>query len=127
MTGVTYNKLFPLQLWVLTIVLGPILLCIGGAVYDIGLLDNTKNLEVILLFIPFGLFFSLPTFLVVCLAYFLTQEKLPATFVRLLLIILAIIGVCVTFWLIEGSLAIPLSITYSLTVVISSLFLKVRK
>ena len=128
MTAMNSNRFFPLHFWLLTtIIVGPILLSLGSALYNSNYFDNSANIGVIFLYIPFGLFFSLPTFLIVWLTYSILGQKLPPILMKLLLISLAVIGVLVTFSLIGGSTANANSLVYSIAVVLSGLMLRLKK
>jgi hypothetical protein len=128
MERITSNRLFPLQLWLLTtVVVGPILLSMGNALSDSGYFKNSANIGVTFLFIPFGLFFSFPTFAIVWLTYSLMEKRLSPFLMKLLLMGVAIIGVIVTFSLIDGSMAKTYSLLYSASIGLSSLILRVTK
>jgi hypothetical protein len=125
MATVPNNRLFPFRLWLLTtIIVGPVLLGLGSAFYDSSYFNNSANLGVIFLFIPFGLAFSLPTFSVVWLAHSSLAGKLSPVLIKWLLVFLAVIGVFVTFSLIGGSVAKTYSLFYSAAVVVSGLILQ---
>jgi hypothetical protein len=124
MAVITKSKLFPVRLWLLTtIIVGPILLCFGSALYDSTYFNKSANLGIIFLFIPFGLFFSLPTFIVVSLTHSLLSEKIATILLKWLLICVAVIGVLVTFSLIGGYMAKTYSLFYSAAVIVSGLIL----
>jgi hypothetical protein len=125
MSTVSDHRLFPFRLWLLTtIIVGPILLSLGSTLYDSSYFNNSVNLGVIFLFIPFGLAFSLPTFMAVWLAHSSSARKLAPVLMKWLLIILAVIGVFVTFSLIGGSMAKTYSLFYAAAVVVSGLILR---
>ncbi|WP_116545489.1 hypothetical protein [Pontibacter virosus] len=119
------NKLYPIQLWLTTIILvAPLLMILAG------LVNNEWNMgfEVLLLFVFFGLAFSLPAFLV-CFAFYkiLTVKISSPILIKILLNLIIVGAVLITFALISGSLAFRLSIVYSASVVIASLFYSVKR
>ena len=125
MATVTNNRLFPFRLWLLTtVIVGPILLGLGSALYNSSHFNNPVNFSVILLFIPFGLAISLPTFMVVWLAHSSLIGKLSPVLLKWLLVFIAVIGVLVTFSLIGGSMAKTYSLFYSAAVVVAGLILQ---
>jgi hypothetical protein len=107
-----------------TMIVGPVLIGLEGALYDSRYFSNAANLGVIFLFIPFGMAFSLPTFMVVWLAHLSLAGIISPLLVKCLLIILAVVGVFVTFATIGGSMAKTYSLLYSIAVVVSGLILQ---
>lgn len=125
MATVPNNRLYPIRLWLLTtIIVGPILLGLGGALYDASYYKNSANIGVIFLFILFGLAFSLPTFMVVWLAHSSLEGRFSPVLLKWLLVILAVIGVFVTFSFIGGSMARTYSLFYAAAVIVSGLVLQ---
>jgi hypothetical protein len=124
----TNKKNLPVYLWLLTTcVVGPILLLLGSGLYDSNYLKNPINIGVVLLFIPFGMIFSLPTFLVVWLVHLIVGQTLTPILIKLLLISVSIAGIFITFLLIDGSMAMSYSWCYAISVVISGLILQVKQ
>lgn len=119
------NKLYPVQLWLTsTIVIAPLLLVV------IGLINDVKNsgLETIPLFMMFGLVLSIPVFLICLFAYrLLLQKDSSAILIKIVLAIITIVGVFITFIIISGSMAYMLSLVYSSSVIISSLFYRISE
>jgi hypothetical protein len=128
MATVHYNKLYALQLWLLTVLLvAPIVLGLTSMLNQANYLNNSANIGVIFLFAIMGLFFSLPTFLVVGLTYTLLHEKLSVVTIKLLVTVIAILGVFLTFWLIGGSMVKTYSLVYAGSILFANVFVKVRK
>ena len=125
MATVSTKRLFPVRLWLLTtIIVGPVLLCLASVLYDASFFNNAENLSVLFLFIPFGLAFSLPTFIVVWLVHFSLGGRYSPIIMKWLLIFLAIIGVFITFAIIGGSITGTYSLIYAGAVIISGLILR---
>ncbi|NTS44024.1 hypothetical protein HRG84_24310 [Flavisolibacter sp. BT320] len=125
MATVPNNRVYPFRLWLLTtIIVGPILLGLGSALYDTSYFKNSANVGVSFLFIPFGIAFSIPTFMVVWLAHSSLAGKLSPVLLKWLLIFLAVIGVFVTFSLIGGSMARTYCLFYAAAVIVSGLILQ---
>ena len=78
-------------------------------------------------FIGIGLILSSPV-LLLCFLFFTIFNKYNASFlvVKLTLITIGIIGVVVTFKLLGGTLSLPLTISYSIAIIISGFISRVR-
>jgi len=79
------------------------------------------------LFVTFGLFFALPTFI----QYILTFKRvikrgMSILTVKLILNMLAITGTVLTFLIVKGSMTELLIICYSSALIVGSLFYRVR-
>ena len=105
-------------------IVGPVLLGLGSTLYDTGYLRNSANIGVIFLFIPLGIAFSIPRFMVVWLIYSSLSGKFSPVLLKWLLVFLAVIGVFVTFSLIGGSMARTYSLIYAVAVIVSGLILQ---
>ncbi|ALJ01675.1 hypothetical protein DC20_21720 (plasmid) [Rufibacter tibetensis] len=118
------NKFYPIQLWLTTIVfVAPLTMILAGLVNE----EWNMGLEVLPLFIMFGLIFSLPSLLVCFAAYKILTVKISSPILIKILLNLIMVGaVLITFALISGSLAFRLSIIYSASIVIASLFYSVK-
>lgn len=120
------NKSYPVKLWLTTVVTGPLL----PAIYEVlrsSQKDAASYLHIYPLFFLFGLFYSIPTFLLSYLVYNSMIKRTQSSLAIKTLLNLAIIAaVFLTFWIIGGSMAPTLSIAYSAAAVISSLFYKAK-
>ena len=118
------NKFYPIQLWLTTIIfVAPLLIMLAGLVNE----EWNMGLEVLPLFIMFGLIFSLPSLLVCFAAYKIRTVKISSsTIIKILLNLMMVGAVLITFGLISGSLAFRLSIVYSASIAISSLFYSIK-
>ena len=119
------NLGYPIKHWLTSLIIGPTIMII----YDT--IDNSKLMidavGVYFLFVTFGLFFSLPTFILYALTYnsIIKTNKSNLT-IKTILNILGILGIVVTFSLIKGTLTMKASIFYSTALMIASLCFKVR-
>ena len=128
MAMIINNRLFPLHLWLLTTgIVGPILISLGSVLDDSTYFNNSANIGVIFLLIPFGLVFSIPTFLIVSLAHSSVAQKLTPLFMKLLIMSIAVAGVFISFSLIGGLMANTYSWYYASGVILSGLILRVKK
>ena len=120
------NRLFPLQLWLMTvIVVAPIIIIITNAIKESGFFKHPENIKFILALIVFGLFFSLPVFIISIISYkILLQKKLSSFQIKIILILICIIGVVVTFLIASRDFLVGTSY-YSISIVISSLFIRI--
>jgi len=123
------NKLYPLQLWLTTIVVvAPVLIFFGSMIFDPSFLRDPNSLGVILLFIAFGLGYSLPTFLVSIIVFDIIARRIKSPLViKMLLNFVSILGAFATFLIIGGSGAISGGLIYSTGIIISSLLFRVYK
>ncbi|MBC3541148.1 hypothetical protein ACFSC6_03130 [Rufibacter sediminis] len=117
------NNLFPLEIWVLVIVIvAPLLLVIVGCI------DQKLNvgIEFLVLFILFGAFFSLPALLISFLSFkFLVARTKSSFLVKVLFNLVVILTVITYFWIMSGSMAFMLSLIYSASVVLSTMMIPV--
>lgn len=83
--------------------------------------------ETYILFLIFGLFFSTPTYLLYSLIYwFLGQKNINKKYAKIILILFAIAGIIITFGSIGGSFGYKGTLIYSLSSIITGLFLKLN-
>ena len=120
------NKFYTLQSWLVSIiVVGPILMFLFNHSYHDDLFDIYDLLS---LSIVFGLIFSVPTFIVYHAFFkFLTKKLYPSLKIKVALNTVAIIGVFITFQIMNGSRATVGSAIYSGSIIIVSLIFKVYK
>lgn len=120
------NKNYPYLHWILTIVIGPFL----WIIYEILINgQNTESMfEVILAFIGVGLIFSLPVLVInVFLFHLLIKFNSSVFLIKFILLTIGVIGIFVTFQLIGGgTLASKLALTYSISLVITGLMLRLE-
>jgi Sec-independent protein secretion pathway component TatC len=116
---------YPIKHWLTSLVIGPTIMIIYDTIYNSKLMNDAVG--VYFLFVAFGLFFSLPTFILYALTYnsIIKTDKSNFT-IKTILIVLGILGIVVTFSLIKGTLTMKASIFYSIGLIIGSLFYKVR-
>jgi hypothetical protein len=118
------NKFYPIQLWLF---IGPILYVFYVILHS----GQGKDLEMFALypiFLIMGLVYSIPLFLIFYITFRLFVQKIPSTLaIKVFLNILLVIEVFITFKIISGSEALSLSISYSIAVIISSIFLRLGR
>ena len=112
--------------WFATILLSPI-------IFDISylFLENTNNIvglvEVYYITIIFGFLFSIPTYLVYSIAYYiLGKRNFNINLSKLILISLAIIGILISFYITFNNRQQEISIAYVFTSIVSGLFFKLN-
>ena len=114
------NRFYPLRLRLFTINITPVL-----SVFWNRLSNSNSNIEVILLFILFGLLFSAPTFMVVFLLYqSIRNSGLAVWILKSIIIVVAVIGMVVTLTMIGGSAMPALKWAYAISISIIGYFLK---
>lgn len=116
---------FPIKHWLTTLLVSPIFLIIYDSVVDTEFVFNEASIY--FLFITMGAVLSLPGLLI----YFLTHKhlqtsKLSDLQIRLILIAIAATMVAIAFWLIKGSLMIPMMLSYVTGVTISGWTYSIR-
>jgi len=117
------NRVYPLWLWVVTISITPL----GLFFWEILTTANTdgSDISIVMLFIPFGFFFSSPAFLVTFLLYqSIRKSTFPVWIVKALTIVIAIVSMIITLNIIDGSMIPTLKWAYGLTIVIAGMLLK---
>jgi len=126
------NNWFPLKIWVLTVVvIGPILYSI--LIYfskPVSLFPSNEIIIVLRTAILFGLLFSLPVFGIYFLLYkLLTSKNKSPFFIKVFLTAISILGMYITFFIMSAGSNINFYYTlpYPISVIISSLILKVYK
>ncbi|MBS1914697.1 MAG: hypothetical protein JST87_00335 [Bacteroidetes bacterium] len=73
------NKIFPLLVWLTSVVLvAPLLTLLAGIFTKSGFFNKPSDINLIFAFMAYGLLFSLPAFLVSLIVYFLLVKKMPA-------------------------------------------------
>jgi len=116
------NKSYPIIHWLISILIAPLLLfVIRGQ-------DVTVDLSFLPYYWLFGFVLSIPVFLIYWISYERLCKKIfSATTLKLTLDGICIIGIFITFTIMNGSLEFVLSTVYSVTVVVVSLFLKIQR
>ena len=121
------SNTYPYKHWLTTLAVGPLILIIQ----DIFFGNNNLNdsIGIYMLFLVFGLFFSLPAFAFYLLLFNLIIRKTNSTFIiKTVLSLTTIVGVFVTIKLIGGTMMTPkLASYYSVALIICSLFYKIKK
>ena len=121
------NRSYPYKHWLTTLVIAPFIPAIFSLFFkmDDGLVFSL--LEVYPISFLFSLFFSLPTVAVYYLVFYLLSKRIiNLTFVKILLIGIAVIGITITQLIIKGSLSFTIIYAYSIAAIISGLFWKLR-
>lgn len=120
-----WNYLF--KHWLFTLLLGPVVSQIIMYVNEVNPYKIVDLLSVYPLSLIFGLFFSIPTYILYgFLYYFLAKYNINLKFSKALLILLAVSGIIITTELIKGSMVLDIAISYSISSVITGLLLKLK-
>lgn len=118
--------IFPAKHWLTTLLISPIFLIIYDSVADTHFVFDEPSIY--MLFITMGAVFSLPGLLIYYLTYkHLITTELSNLQIRLSLIAVASAMAMIAFWLIQGSLMIPMMLSYLTGVAISGWFYPVRE
>jgi hypothetical protein len=112
--------------WLGTLLFGPII----AQIIEIFLNQNNKILdffEYYILFLLFGFLFSLPTYILYGILYWiLANKKIDYNHSKFILIIFANAGIIITFFLINGFSTYQGILSYCLASIITGLFLKLN-
>lgn len=123
------NYSYVIKLWLISVgVVSPIFLGMFTISNNSGDFRLNDSLGVIVLFIFFGLFFSIPT-LLLCLAVFwgLRKTRISNLYLKLVLDLISILGIYVTFYFIDmGAMMNAYFLIYAVSVVISSIIIPLR-
>lgn len=125
--------IYPIRHFLATLLIAPLI----SAIYAVGdfaedvapdIMETLRNIiETYPLFLVFGFAFALPVFILYYLSYnLLVKTSLPAIAIKLLLNTEAIAGLMITLKLIGGTFVPTAILFYSIAVIISSLFFKLR-
>jgi hypothetical protein len=119
------NRYYPYQNWILTIIFGPVLWMLFEIIIN-G--QNARSMfEGIFAFIALGIFYSSPS-LVISVLVFKLLIKVNSTLIiiKFILICLGVIGIVLTFIIIGGTLVLKLTLSYSISLIISSLIIRLE-
>ena len=123
-----FDQFYPTKVWLATIVmLAPVIIVIIELYRDANYLANNDNLKVLLLFIVFGIFFSLPALALTYISFSILANKNSSEYlIRILCAVVALLCTFMIFWFINGTAATKLALIYSTSVVIASFLFKVK-
>lgn len=118
--------LYPVKHWVTTLLLGPVLLMGYHPFTSSRIIRNAHG--IIVLFWGLGFVLSLPVFAMYLLAFkFIIKRKKSDLVIKTALGILGVVSIAVIFLLIiKGSTAMELTMSYSISLITSSLFLRIE-
>jgi hypothetical protein len=121
------NSAYPLKQWFSTLIIGPLMILTYYA-FGIPSEANVDVIEIYFLILAFGLFISLPVFLI---NVFVFRRMIKAgksnLAIRTTLNIIALTGTSAIFYFINGSAAFALTICYSASVILSSILFKIKR
>lgn len=120
------KKNYPFLLWITTIFLAPVLYLILLSIKS-GTKEGMDGLAYIMLFVIFGVFYSLPVPGIVYLLFLFLNKRLRSSIFLVIIIDVVTIGcTLVTFYLIGGTMMPELGLVYSAAVVLASLILQLK-
>jgi hypothetical protein len=117
---------YPVKVWLCSIcVVSPVIMFISSSFIDWHFVLDKEGIAIFLIF--FGLFLSLPTLAATYLAFLtLTRRKFSKIATRVWCCMVANVGVIVTFWILEGSMMLNLTLVYTLGTTLSFLIIRVK-
>src|SRR5687768_6704677 len=111
------NLGYPLRHWLTSLAIGPL---IAFTYETISYKVPNDAFGTYFLFVTFGLVFSLPIFILYVLTFNkLLQTKMSGWTIKIILDIVAVIGVIVTFSMIKGTMTLRASIFYSIAILLA--------
>jgi len=122
----TINKFYPFLVWATTLLIGPFLSATVESFY-FRVKEAFSDLTLVPIYWIFSLILSLPVLVIYCIIFYELGNKVAANKLRLILNIICIIGICITFTVIKGTMAVDFAIAYSISTIIASLFFRIMK
>jgi Sec-independent protein secretion pathway component TatC len=120
---------YPFRHWLTSLALGPLIIFIYALLFEPDYKFNSDMPGMYMLYVAFGLFFSLPVFIVYLLLFnLLIRMAKSMLLIKMALNLVTIIGVFMTIKLMgfsEVTLSLPL--IYSIAIIASSFFYKIKK
>ncbi len=114
-----------LKHWGGTLLLPAVFLTIYAGIESKDIIDN---LFLFPYFLIIAAIYSLPTLLVYILAfYLLNRYKVDLRLAKLILIIITVVGICVTSYLISKTMSLEFVITYCVSTTLCGVFFKFKK
>jgi Sec-independent protein secretion pathway component TatC len=121
------NNSYPFKHWFSTLIVSALVIL----AIDIISANNTLNdaVGIFVLFIIYGLFFSLPVFILYLILFSVLIRKINSEFmIKTILNATTICGVFITIKLIGGSMMTPkLALFYSVALIVCSFIFKIKK
>ena len=110
---------YPVQHWLLTILISPILLIVYDHLFDLGLVYDDE-VSLYLMMVYYGFVFSLPSVVFYYLLFLqLSKMAFPDKTVKSILLVVAVLLSAISLWLIGGSLMDSLMVVYGSGIVIA--------
>lgn len=121
------NKNYPFCVWLTTIGVTPLLFLIYALRQD-GFKHFAEDVSIVPLFAVVGLIFSLPTFAVYFCCFSVFVPRISSVILaKTILAVVAIIGIVITFRIIDGYIVVTMGALYSGCVIVSSALYKLLK
>ncbi len=123
------NNTYPFKHWMTSLALSPLIILSEAVVFSQNLQINSDTIGLYMLYVAFGLFFSLPVFIAYLLIFNLLMRTAKSTFlIKMTLNLIAVIGVFITIKLLGGTaMTTSVAVMYSMAIIASSFFYKIKK
>ncbi|MES2616279.1 MAG: hypothetical protein V4613_00265 [Bacteroidota bacterium] len=127
-----YNKSYPGKLWLATLTITPLLLLLEGVLLKgerVMFIEGLKDfLSTYVIFILFGLLYSIPLGIIVLVLYFtLIKRQVSVIRIKSIVIGTVLLGLFVTFYLLDNKNLWKFNWFYCYTTIVSGLLLRVEK
>jgi hypothetical protein len=111
--------------WILTLLSGPAIFIIKSTIYDSSDHNIFGFIQWYPLMIILGLMFSIPTYVIICLIFVLTEDQnINIIYAKMFFILFVLIGIWTTTFIISGGLSFDIAVSYSIGAVIAGIFFK---
>lgn len=119
------NRNYPYQNWILTIIFGPFLWILYEIIFN-GQKAGSM-FEGIFIFIAVGLIYSLPILAINAIVFHLLIKINSSFFlIKFILITIGVIGIILTLKLLGGTLVLKLMFSYSISLIITGLLIRLE-
>jgi len=124
---VDIHPLYPIKVWTTALfIVAPVCFWIEDMIVHKSIRINPQDLMIVPLFGLAGSVFSLPVYGILFLLFrFLTKKQLAPAYVKWILNSLCVIGIFITFKIIDESPQFGIALCYSASAIIASLFFKI--
>jgi hypothetical protein len=121
------DTFYPTKHWLLTLIIEPVVLTIYGYLF-LGSKDIIADLSIQVIILIVSLILSLPAFGIYYAIFYLLKGKITDHFLLKVALNLVVIAcILITFQVLGGKLMNIMTFSYSLSAIVSSIFLKIQK
>ncbi len=121
------NRNYLIKFWIFTLLLAPLSIFLYEFIIHNDGDSFFNNVIVYLLFVIVSIVVSIPT-LAICdlVLWYLITKKINPIFTKITMIVFTLVGITITMMLVDGRFSLELILPYSITAVITGLFVKIN-